>query len=104
MAHITGGGITENIPRVLPEGCKAVINTLSWELPPVFQWLQRGGNVDIREMYRTFNCGIGMVIAIPAGETDNALNILRASGETAFVIGSIAKATGNEHQVELQGL
>ena len=104
MAHITGGGLTENIPRVLPEGCKAVIDTKSWTFPPVFQWLQKGGNVDMREMYRTFNCGVGMVIAIPASETDNALTILRAACETAFVIGSIAKSTGDEHQVELQGL
>ena len=104
MAHITGGGLTENIPRVLPDDCKAIIDTKSWALPPVFQWLQRGGNVDIREMYRTFNCGVGMVIAVPASEKDNALSILRAVGENAFVIGSIAKATGDEHQVELQGL
>lgn len=104
MAHITGGGLTENIPRVLPDDCKAVIDTKSWALPPVFQWLQRGGNVDIREMYRTFNCGVGMVIAVPASEKDNALSILRAAGENAFVIGSIAKAAGDEHQVELQGL
>jgi len=104
MAHITGGGLTENIPRVLPDGCKAVIDTKSWAFPPVFQWLQKGGNVDIREMYRTFNCGVGMVIAVPASEKDNALNILRAAGENAFVIGHIAKATGDEHRVELQGL
>ncbi len=104
MAHITGGGLTENIPRVLPDDCKAIIDTKSWALPPVFQWLQRGGNVDMREMYRTFNCGVGMVIAVPAAEKDNALSILRAAGENAFVIGSIAKATGDEHQVELQGL
>ena len=104
MAHITGGGLTENIPRVLPEGCKAVIDTKSWAFPPVFQWLQKGGNVDMREMYRTFNCGVGMVIAVPANEKDNALRILQAAGENAFVIGSIAKATGDEHQVELQGL
>ncbi|WP_039912061.1 phosphoribosylformylglycinamidine cyclo-ligase [Cellvibrio mixtus] len=104
LAHITGGGLTENIPRVLPEGCKAVIDTKSWAFPPVFQWLQKGGNVDIREMYRTFNCGVGMVIAIPASEKDNALNILRAAGENAFVIGHIAKAVGDEHRVELQGL
>ncbi|QEY14652.1 phosphoribosylformylglycinamidine cyclo-ligase [Cellvibrio sp. KY-GH-1] len=104
MAHITGGGLTENIPRVLPEGCKAVIDTKSWAFPPVFQWLQKGGNVDIREMYRTFNCGVGMVIAVPAGEKDAALNILRTAGESAFVIGHIAKAVGDEHRVELQGL
>ena len=104
LAHITGGGLTENIPRVLPEGCKAVIDTKSWAFPPVFQWLQKGGNVDIREMYRTFNCGVGMVIAVPSGEKDNALSILRAAGENAFVIGHIAKAVGDEHRVELQGL
>lgn len=104
LAHITGGGLTENIPRVLPEGCKAVIDTKSWAFPPVFQWLQKGGNVDIREMYRTFNCGVGMVIAVPTSEKDNALNILRAAGENAFVIGHIAKAVGDEHRVELQGL
>jgi phosphoribosylformylglycinamidine cyclo-ligase len=104
MAHITGGGLTENIPRVLPDDCKAIIDTNSWAFPPVFQWLQRGGNVDMREMYRTFNCGVGMVIAVPASEKDNALSILRAAGENAFVIGSIAKSTGDEHQVELQGI
>lgn len=104
MAHITGGGLTENIPRVLPEGCKAVIDTKSWTFPPVFQWLQQGGNVDIREMYRTFNCGVGMVIAIPASEKEKALDILHSAGESPFVIGYIAKANGDEHRVELQGL
>jgi len=104
MAHITGGGLTENIPRVLPDDCKAVIDTKSWTFPPVFQWLQRGGNVQMREMYRTFNCGVGMVIAVPASEKDNALRILKAAGESAFVIGHIAKAQGDEPQVELQGL
>lgn len=104
LAHITGGGLTENIPRVLPENCKAVINTKSWTLPPVFQWLQQAGNVQIREMYRTFNCGVGMVIAVPAAEKDKALAILRASGENAFVIGHVADAQAGEHQVDLQGL
>lgn len=104
MAHITGGGLTENIPRVLPENCKAVIDTKSWTFPPVFQWLQQSGNVQIREMYRTFNCGVGMVIAVPASEKDNALTILRAAGENAFVIGHVADAQAGEHQVDLQGL
>jgi phosphoribosylformylglycinamidine cyclo-ligase len=104
MAHITGGGLTENIPRVLPENCKAVIDTKSWTFPPVFQWLQTSGNVDIREMYRTFNCGVGMVIAIDASEKDNALAILKAAGENAFIIGHIADAKADEHQVDLQGL
>lgn len=104
LAHITGGGLLENIPRVLPEDCKAVIDTTSWELPPVFQWLQRSGNVVMREMYRTFNCGVGMVIAVPASEQENALAILTAAGETPFVVGHIATAHADEEQVELQGL
>lgn len=104
LAHITGGGLTENIPRVIPENCKAVIDTQSWTFPPAFQWLQQAGNVQIREMYRTFNCGVGMVIAVPADAKDQALQLLKDMGEQAFVIGHIAKAEGDEHQVELQGL
>lgn len=104
LAHITGGGLTENIPRVIPENCKAVINTKSWTLPPVFQWLQQAGNVQMREMYRTFNCGVGMVVAVPAAAKDQALALLKSLGENAFEIGYIAKASGDEHQVELQGL
>jgi phosphoribosylformylglycinamidine cyclo-ligase len=96
--------LTENIPRVIPDDCKAVIDTKSWTFPPVFQFLQRGGNVNIREMYRTFNCGVGMVIAVPASEKDNAIAILKAAGETPFVVGHIAKAVGGEAQVDLQGL
>lgn len=104
LAHITGGGLLENIPRVIPENCKAVINTQSWTLPPVFQWLQKAGNVQMREMYRTFNCGVGMVIAIPPSAEDQAMAMLAAAGEDVFVIGHIAKANPGEHQVELQGL
>lgn len=92
IAHITGGGLTENIPRVIPDNCKAVIDTQSWQFPPVFQWLQQAGNVQAREMYRTFNCGVGMVIAVPAANKDQALAQLASLGETAFVIGHIAKA------------
>lgn len=104
LSHITGGGLLENIPRVLPDDCKAVLDTQSWQLPPVFQWLQRSGNVVMREMYRTFNCGVGMVIAVPASEKDHALAILQAAGETPFVIGHIASAAAGDAQVELQGL
>lgn len=104
LSHITGGGLLENIPRVIPADCKAVIDTQSWTFPPVFQWLQRTGNVAPREMYRTFNCGVGMVIAVPAGETEKAMNILRSAGEAPFVIGHIAAAQADEAQVELQGL
>ncbi|BFM12522.1 phosphoribosylformylglycinamidine cyclo-ligase [Simiduia litorea] len=104
MAHITGGGITENIPRVLPKGTKAVIDLASWDLPPVFKWLQANGNVAAREMFRTFNCGVGMVIAIPTECKDEALTLLRNAGEQPFIIGNIADATADEPQVELKGL
>jgi len=104
MSHITGGGLQENIPRVLPDDCKAVIDTQAWTFPPVFKWLQEQGNVEAYEMYRTFNCGVGMIIAVPASEKDNALNILQQAGEEAFVVGSVAKAVGDEERVELKGL
>ncbi|SFG41333.1 phosphoribosylformylglycinamidine cyclo-ligase [Neptunomonas qingdaonensis] len=101
LSHITGGGLLENIPRVLPANAKAVINTNSWTLPGVFQWLQSAGNVESREMYRTFNCGVGMVICVPAEHADKALSLLQASGENAWVIGHIDTAQDGEEQVEL---
>ncbi|MEM5537022.1 phosphoribosylformylglycinamidine cyclo-ligase [Neptuniibacter pectenicola] len=104
LSHITGGGLLENIPRVLPDNAKAVINTDSWTLPPVFTWLQEKGNVEPTEMYRTFNCGVGMVICVPAEKQEEALSILAAANETAWVIGSIAEAKDGEEQVELAGM
>jgi len=101
LSHITGGGLLENIPRVLPANSKAVINTNSWILPGVFQWLQSAGNVESREMYRTFNCGVGMVICVPADTKDQALAALKASGESAWIIGHVADALDGEEQVEL---
>lgn len=101
LSHITGGGLLENIPRVLPDNAKAVINTQSWELPAVFKWLQEQGNVDSTEMYRTFNCGVGMVICVPSDKTDEALKLLSDENEAAWVIGSIAAASEGEEQVEL---
>jgi phosphoribosylformylglycinamidine cyclo-ligase len=103
LAHITGGGLYENIPRVLPENTKAVIDLSSWQLPPVFQWLQKAGNVEAREMYRTFNCGIGMVIAIDAADADKAIAQLTAAGEQVYKLGHIAAAKTDEEQVELIG-
>jgi len=102
LSHITGGGLLENIPRVLPASAKAVINIDSWTLPPVFQWLQAEGNVDPREMYRTFNCGVGMVIAVPADQADSAVALLQQEGEKAWVIGQIETADAGEEQVELR--
>ncbi len=76
IAHITGGGLLENIPRMLPHHMKAVIEQSSWEWPAVFKWLQTQGNIDLSEMYRTFNCGVGMVICVPAQTAPLVLSIL----------------------------
>lgn len=103
LSHITGGGLLENIPRVLPEQTKAVINTDTWNLPPVFQWLQREGNIARREMFRTFNCGTGMIICVPASHCDAALTKLAELGEQAWRIGQIESASAGEEQVELRG-
>ncbi len=81
IAHLTGGGFWENIPRVLPQGMQAVIDEASWQWPAVFSWLQQAGNVSRHEMYRTFNCGVGMVVALPAELADKAVELLTASGE-----------------------
>lgn len=89
MAHITGGGITENIPRVLPEGLTAEIQVSGWELPPLFQWLQAQGNIVPSEMYKTFNCGIGMAIIMAKEDAAAAKALLEAAGETVFEIGHI---------------
>jgi phosphoribosylformylglycinamidine cyclo-ligase len=90
LAHITGGGLTENIPRVLPAGLDAVIDTRTWRLPPVFGWLMDKGNVEIDEMYRTFNCGVGMVVCVDKKDQATALACLARAGETPWVIGAIA--------------
>jgi phosphoribosylformylglycinamidine cyclo-ligase len=104
LCHITGGGFQENIPRVLPATAKAVINTKSWDLPPVFKWLQEKGNVDAFEMYRTFNCGVGMIACVPADKADSAVALLNAEGEQAWIIGHIEDAGEGEDQVDLVGI
>ena len=101
ISHITGGGFWENIPRVLPEGTKAVIDGNSWEWPAIFSWLQEKGNVDTFEMYRTFNCGVGLVVALPKAQAESAVELLKAEGENAWVIGEIAEANEGEEQVEI---
>lgn len=101
LAHITGGGFWENIPRVLPKGTKAVCESSSWEWPEVFQWLQKNGNIDTHEMYRTFNCGVGMVVVLDAADAQKAVEILNNAGEKAWVIGSIAEAKDGEEQVNI---
>lgn len=104
MAHITGGGITENVPRVLPSHTNAVIDTASWQWPAVFNWLQNNGNVDTREMYRTFNCGVGMILCVPADQAQQAVAELSALGEQAWVIGTIESSSEAAPEVVLQGL
>jgi phosphoribosylformylglycinamidine cyclo-ligase len=89
LAHITGGGLTENIPRVLPAGLEAVLERRRWQGEPVFDWLQRAGRIEPAEMYRTFNCGIGMVAIVPAEHAVAAVELLTARGESAQVIGEV---------------
>ncbi len=101
ISHITGGGFWENIPRVLPEGTKAVVDGNSWEWPIIFKWLQEKGNVTTHEMYRTFNCGVGLVVALPKDQAQDAVDLLNAEGENAWVIGEIATAEAGEEQVEI---
>ncbi|WP_419813564.1 phosphoribosylformylglycinamidine cyclo-ligase [Bacterioplanoides sp.] len=103
LSHITGGGFQENIPRVLPENCKAVIDSNSWQWPAVFNWLQENGNVETAEMYRTFNCGVGMIIALPEDKADAAVALLNAEGEHAWIIGDIQPQQEGEEQVQFTG-
>lgn len=98
MAHITGGGLTENIPRVLPSGLSAVIDLNKWQLPPVFQLLAHEGQVANDEMLRTFNCGIGFVLCVSAEDSDAVINALQQADQAALVIGEIAEATDNTVQ------
>ncbi len=103
MAHITGGGLLENIPRVLPDGAQAVIDLNSWQRPAVFNWLQEQGNVDETEMHRVLNCGVGMVICVAADQADAALQSLRDAGEQPWIIGQISSAADGAEAVVLQG-
>ncbi|HEY4368984.1 MAG TPA: phosphoribosylformylglycinamidine cyclo-ligase [Steroidobacteraceae bacterium] len=94
IAHITGGGLTENIPRVVPDGLEVVLSAQAWQRAEVFDWLQRTGNIAANEMYRTFNCGIGMTITLAAEHVDKALASLREHGEQPVVIGEIRRGDG----------
>ena len=94
MAHITGGGFPDNIPRVLPKACNAEINRASWEVPTIFKFIQNQGKVDREEMYRVFNMGIGYVVILPKKELEKATNILKAMHQPYNVIGVIRKGKG----------
>ncbi len=103
LSHITGGGFQENIPRVLPDDCKAVIDTNSWQWPEVFGWLQEKGNIATHEMFRTFNCGVGMIIAVPEEKASSAIALLNAEGEQAWLIGEVAQRDEGEERTEFTG-
>jgi phosphoribosylformylglycinamidine cyclo-ligase len=101
LAHITGGGIVENVPRMLPARLAARIERAAWRLPPLFQWLKDEGGIDDAELYRVFNCGIGMAVVVAPVDAARALRTLKAAGETAWRIGRIVRRTRNEPQVEI---
>ena len=96
MAHITGGGLTENIIRVVPETLGIVLDSSTWKLPAVFDWLQREGNVPQSEMWRTFNCGIGYTVIVARDAADTTVAALARLGLAAWTIGEVAAATGAE--------
>ncbi|MGD8515060.1 MAG: phosphoribosylformylglycinamidine cyclo-ligase [Granulosicoccaceae bacterium] len=99
LAHITGGGLPENLPRVLPANATATIDTASWQRPAIFDWLQEHGGIEDAEMYRTFNCGVGMVLCVAPDDVEQTLQILAAQGEQASVIGRIDAATDDRRVI-----
>ncbi len=98
LAHITGGGLVDNIPRILPAGLAAVLDRQAWRMPPLFQWLQREGNVADAEMHRVFNCGIGMVVVVAPEHERRAVELLAAAGEAVFAVGRIEPCQPGEAQ------
>ncbi|SIP74058.1 Phosphoribosylformylglycinamidine cyclo-ligase [Xenorhabdus innexi] len=101
ISHLTGGGFWENIPRVLPENMQAKIDGSSWQWPAIFKWLQQAGNVSDHEMYRTFNCGVGMIVALPQSQAKQAIEWLNEAGENAWQIGSITESDHSGQQVTI---
>ncbi len=99
IAHITGGGITENLPRVIPDFSVAEVDLSSWPMPPIFSWLQEKGNVDEQEMLRTFNCGIGMVVCVAGADEDQAIRQLEGSGEIVYRIGRVVDSGSKDPSV-----
>jgi len=102
ISHITGGGLIDNLPRILPKQCKAVINTSSWTPPPVFQYLRKAGNIPMKDMMRIFNCGLGLVIVVNEQEISEVLLRLKAMGEIAYHIGSVEARDEKEEIIRLK--
>jgi phosphoribosylformylglycinamidine cyclo-ligase len=100
IAHITGGGITGNLPRVIPKGCKAVVHRGTWEIPPIFSFVKEKGRLSEGEMLRTFNLGIGMILVVRSKDVDDIFARLRSLGEKAFVLGEVGKAEQDEEMIE----
>ncbi len=96
ISHITGGGLLENIPRVLPNNLAARLDSSSWIMPDIFKWLQTEGNIDSKELYRVLNCGIGMVVVTSKNSSQAAIDCLKDSGENAWLVGEIVNSTGNQ--------
>lgn len=104
MAHITGGGLIENIPRVLPDGLGVVLDASTWTLPPVFSWLMKTGGIVPYEMARTFNVGLGMVVVVPADKAQEAVDILREGGETVYTVGTVTALKDGDARVTVNGM
>ena len=96
ISHITGGGLLENIPRVIPCNLAARLDTSSWTMPDIFKWLQTEGNIDLKEMYRVLNCGVGMVVVSPKNSSQAVIDCLKDSGENAWLVGEIVNSTGDQ--------
>ena len=100
IAHITGGGITGNLPRIIPKGCKAIVQKGAWDIPPIFSFLKEKGNISDEEMLRTFNNGVGMILIVRSREVDDILARLRSLGEKAFIIGEVGRAEREQEKIE----
>lgn len=103
LAHVTGGGLVENLPRVLPAGTRARLDAAGWHWPPVFEWLRSAGAIEQREMLRTFNCGIGMCLVVPAERAAEARDVLAAAGEIAWTIGTVEACDADAPEVVIEG-
>jgi phosphoribosylformylglycinamidine cyclo-ligase len=101
IAHITGGGITGNLPRVIPKGCKAVVRKGTWEIPPIFTFLKEKGDLPEEEMFRTFNNGIGMIFIVRSKDVQEISTRLHSLGEKAFVIGEVEKTEREQEKIDL---